>query len=64
MLKEDRMTGSTSLGTTLARAFLFPGDLACSAIGLESDDKRELVRMLVNSLVWIVIGMLAVVVLT
>jgi hypothetical protein len=58
------MTGSSSVGTALARAFLFPGDLACSAMGLDSDDKRELVRMLVNSLVWIVLGMLAAVVLT
>jgi len=58
------MTGSSSLGTALARALLFPGDIACSVIGLESDDKRELVRMLVNSLVWIVVGMVAAVVLT
>jgi hypothetical protein len=61
---EGRMNGSISVGTALARAFLFPGDLACTAMGLDSDDKRELVRMLVNSLVWIVLGMLAVVVLT
>lgn len=39
---------------------LFPGNIACSAIGLDRNDKRELVRMLVNSLVWIVVGMLAV----
>ncbi|HEY6025258.1 MAG TPA: hypothetical protein VIV09_00025 [Pseudolabrys sp.] len=58
------MTGSTSVGATLARALLFPGDFACNAIGLESDDKRELVRMLVNSLVWIVVGMLFAVVVT
>jgi len=58
------MIGSTSLGGALARVFLLPGDMACNAIGLESDDKRELVRMLVNSLVWIVIGMAAAVVLT
>jgi hypothetical protein len=54
---EDRMNGSASWGAALARTLLFPGDLACAAIGLESDDKRELVRMLVNSLVWIVLGM-------
>jgi hypothetical protein len=48
----------------LARAFLLPGDIACTAIGLDSEDKRELVRMLVNSLVWIVVGMLVVVVVT
>ena len=58
------MTGSNSVGTALARAFLFPGDYTCTAMGLDSDDKRELVRMLVKSLVWIVIGMLAAVVLT
>ena len=58
------MTGSTSLGGTLARVLLFPGDIACTAMGLERDDKRELVRMLVNSLVWIVLGMLAAVVMT
>jgi len=55
---------ASSIPTALARFFLFPGDLACGIIGLESDDKRELVRMLVNSLVWIVVGMFAVVVIT
>ncbi len=40
-----------------AHLFLLPGDLACVAIGLDHDDKQELVRMLVNSLVWIVVGM-------
>ena len=52
------MNNFTTVGTALARMFLFPGDIACAAIGLDSDDKRELVRMLVNSLVWIVVGML------
>ena len=61
---EDRMTGSGSVASVFARAFLLPGDLACAVIGLDSDDKRELVRMLVNSLVWIVVGMVAAVVLT
>ena len=41
----------------LARLFLLPGDIACVAAGLNHDDKQELVRMLVNSLVWIVVGM-------
>ena len=58
------MTDSTSLGATLARALLYPGDLFCSVTGLPGDDKRELVRMLVNSLIWIVLGMGAAVVLT
>jgi hypothetical protein len=51
-------------GQAVARLLLWPGDAACSLIGLEGDDKRELVRMLVNSLIWILIGMLAVAVIT
>ena len=58
------MNKSASVGANLARVFLFPGDIACTAIGLDRDDKRELVRMLVNSLVWIVVGMLVVAVVT
>jgi hypothetical protein len=58
------MNNFTLIGTALARVLLFPGDIACTAIGLDRDDKRELVRMLVNSLVWIVVGMLVVVVVT
>jgi len=58
------MGSSTSLASAIARMFLFPGDIACALTGLESDDKRELVRMLVNSLVWIVIGMFVAVAVT
>ena len=52
------MGNSASVGAALARVVLFPGDIACAAIGLDGADKRELVRMLVNSLVWIIVGML------
>ena len=38
------MTKAASLSTALARLFLLPGDLACTAMGLEGDDERELVR--------------------
>jgi heme/copper-type cytochrome/quinol oxidase subunit 2 len=51
-------------GNAVARVFLWPGDLTCSLMGLEGDDKRELVRMLVNSLIWILIGMLTAVAIT
>lgn len=54
------MLNSTTLGSALARLFLFPGDIACAYVGIDQNDKRELVRMLVNSLVWIVVGMVAV----
>jgi hypothetical protein len=55
------MLKPVTIGTSLARLFLFPGDLVCGYIGIDQNDKRELVRMLVNSLVWIVVGMVAVV---
>ena len=42
------MGNFTSIGTALARMFLFPGDIACSAIGLDRDDKRELVLSLIH----------------
>ncbi len=48
------MSAFASAGSALARVFLFPGDLACAAAGVDRDDKRELVRILVNSLVWII----------
>jgi len=58
------MRNATSVGAALARLFLLPGDVACAAAGLDRDDKGELVRMLINSLVWIVIGMAVAVVVT
>jgi hypothetical protein len=56
------MANYTSTTAAIGRVFLFPGDLACNAMGLQRDDKRELVRMLVNSLIWIVVGMLVAVI--
>ncbi len=51
------MRSLAGAGNAVARVFLWPGDITCSLIGLEGDDKRELVRMLVNSLIWILLGM-------
>ena len=42
------MLSSLSIGSAIARVFLFPGDLACAYVGIDQNDKRELVRMLVN----------------
>ena len=58
------MDNGIHFGSTLARLLLLPCDIACGAIGLDNDDKRELVRMLVNSLVWIVVGMAVAVIVT
>jgi hypothetical protein len=52
------MSKSQSLGNALAWPFLLPGNLVCDALHLGSH--TNLVRMLVNQLVWTVIGVIAV----
>ena len=47
-----------SIGHILAWPFLLPGNIACEALGLS--DHQDLVRMLVNSLIWTVFGVIAV----
>ena len=50
------MTTSDSISDTVAWPFLLPGTLACRAIGLTRH--QELVRMLVNSIFWTVLGVI------
>lgn len=45
-----------SVGKGFAWLFLLPGNKACDAFGLGKNEFRDLVRMLVNSLVWTTIG--------
>jgi len=52
------MKNHASIGDAVAWPFLLPGTLACRAIGLSQH--QDLVRMLVNSLFWTVIGVLVV----
>ena len=46
------------IGHVLAWPFLLPGNVACDI--LELGDHQNLVRMLVNSLIWTVFGVIAV----
>jgi hypothetical protein len=46
------MTWLVEIVGALGRLFLLPGDLACNALKVGDVDNRDLVRMLVNSLVW------------
>jgi hypothetical protein len=55
MLKESPMKTHASISDTVAAPFLFPGTLACRAMGV-APRNTELVRMLVNSLFWTVLG--------
>jgi hypothetical protein len=52
------MATATSIGHVLAWPFLLPGNVACEALGL--GEHRNLVRMLVNSLTWTVLGVIIV----
>jgi hypothetical protein len=47
-----------SIGQALTTPFLLPGDLACHAAGVTR--QRDLVRMLINSLFWTVLGVVVV----
>jgi hypothetical protein len=53
------MKMSVSLSHALATPFLLPGNLACRAVGVTR--QRDLVRMLINSLFWTVLGIVVVV---
>ena len=52
------MRKTTSVSDAIARPFLLLGNVACSALG--SDEHGNLVRMLVNSLVWTIVGVVVV----
>ena len=38
--------------------FLGPGDICCNALGVGQEDSRDLVRMLINSFIWMAVGSL------
>lgn len=52
------MTKANSIGHALAWPFLLPGNVACDILGL--GQRQNLVRMLVNSLIWTVLGVIVV----
>jgi hypothetical protein len=50
------MTRVALIGQSLARFLLLPGDAACDALGIGQSDNRDLIRMLVNSVVWTLVS--------
>lgn len=50
------MGRATSLANRLASVFLLPGELACNALHVEKANNRDLLRMLINSFVWALVG--------
>ena len=58
----ERMTPmkrTVSVGQAVVWPLLLPGNLVCSALGLGK--QNDLIRMLVNSLVWTALGVLVVI---
>jgi hypothetical protein len=53
------MKRNVSISPITAWSLLLPGNLACRALGFSK--QHDLVRMLVNSLVWTVLGVFVVV---
>ena len=45
-----------SLGRAIAEPLLAPGNLACDVTGVADEGARGLVRMLVNTLVWMLVS--------
>lgn len=52
------MGKSTQIGNALVWPFLLPGNIACDVLKLS--EHQNLVRMLVNSLTWTVVGVIVV----
>jgi hypothetical protein len=52
--RRRQMSVSSSIGAALAWPFLLPGHVVCDALGLRKVD--DLIPMLINSLVWTVVG--------
>jgi hypothetical protein len=55
------MSKSHTISDTIAKPFLLPGTLVSNAIGVHSNgpgDYSDLVRKLVNSLIWTVAGVI------
>jgi hypothetical protein len=36
--------------------FLGPGEVCCNALGVSQENNRDLVRMLINSMIWMAVG--------
>lgn len=56
------MSKAAHISDNVARSLLWPGTVTCHALGLDkkAGDHSDLVRMLINSLVWTVAGVIVV----
>ena len=56
------MSKAAHISDNVARSYLWPGTVACHALGLDekTGDHSDLVRMLINSLIWTILGVIVV----
>jgi hypothetical protein len=52
----SRPEGVMALMRAIELILLGPGEVCCNALGVGEENNRDLVRMLINSLVWIAVG--------
>jgi hypothetical protein len=54
-------SGHATISDSIAKPFLLPGTIVCNVLGIHGNnpgDYSNLVRMLVNSLIWTVAGVI------
>lgn len=53
---ENAMASLNLVARALARLVLLPGDMACNVLNLPGAEYRDLMRMLINSLFWMLLS--------
>jgi 2-keto-3-deoxy-L-rhamnonate aldolase RhmA len=49
-------TGAMTMVKVIETIFLGPADICCNALGVGQENNRDLVRMLINSFIWMAVG--------
>jgi hypothetical protein len=55
MVRQD-LRGSMTMMKVIETIFLGPGDFCCNLLGVGQENNRDLVRMLINSFIWMAVG--------
>jgi hypothetical protein len=55
MVRQD-LRGAMTVVKMIETIFLGPGEFCCNALSVGQENNRDLVRMLINSFVWMAVG--------
>jgi hypothetical protein len=50
------LRGTMPMVKVIETIFLGPGEICCNALGISQENNRDLVRMLINSFIWMAVG--------